>query len=185
MAQRWRFPFGILEAAILLVLAGMALWIVKPLPAAREAAAAEKEAIQAIGALADALEAAGPPHRRPAVPPAGWTPAPAAGTWGRGAYWMTVLLPARDGWLAAPGGESAGEAGRGFCVVAWPKTGAPEVLRSLAALPKGVMWQRVEGVAESGEPGTPPVPRAAFPPPGPDSKVPAPPPDWTGSRKRK
>jgi hypothetical protein len=185
MAPRYRSPVGILEAAILLVLAGMALWVVKPLASSREAAAAEKEAVGEVGALADALEKAGPPYRRPAAPPAGWSASPVPGVFGRGNYWMTVLLPARDGWIAPRGAELGSEAARGFCVVAWPKREAPAVLRALAGLPKDVMWQRTDGMEESGDPAVPPVPRVAMPPLGAEMKIPPPPPDWVQARRRR
>ena len=185
MADRYRLPVGILEAATLLVVAGMALWGVKPIPGAREAAAAERDALKTIGALADALEKAGGPYRRPQAAPEGCTASPVAGTWSRGPYWVTVLLPAREGWLAPPGKEHSGEASRGFCVVAWPRKEAPEVLRALVALPQGFMWQRSDGMEESGDPAVPPVPRASLAPPGPDAKIPSPPPDWTIARKRR
>ena len=110
---------------------------------------------------------------------------PASGVWSRGNYWMTVLLPARDGWIAARGAELGSEAARGFCVVAWPKRDAPAVLRALAAFPKDVMWQRTDGMEESGSPDAPPVPRVAMPPLGAEMRIPPPPPDWTQARKRR
>lgn len=198
---RHRSPVGIFEAAILLVLAAGALWFAAPIPRARRAAADEKEIYAAIGAVADALEARmAPPRSQPPVRVerllredpaaaralAGHEASGRAGVVGVRHYWVSVLLPGRDGVIAAPGEEDPAEAARGFCVLAWPREGASPLLRELAALPEGFMWRRADGVAKaSGEP-RPPVPNAAFPPPGSGpGRVPDPPPDWTQHKKRR
>jgi len=194
-------PFGLFEAAILLALACMALWATKPLPGARRSAGEESVAFALLSAVADAEDALAAhgkkasPYLRldrlgaanPAVAKAleGWVPAKSPGVYGNRAYWIAVLLPARDGALEAPGAESAEGAMRGYCVVAWPRKEAPAVLRDLAALPDGVMWQRVDGAEESGDPALPPVPRASMPPPGQGLRVPPPPPDWAVAARRK
>jgi hypothetical protein len=189
MASRFRGPFGIFEAAILLTVAGMVLWIVRPLPGADGAAAEERSVMKAMGAVADHLEARKPPFLRldrlgalPAL--AGWTPSAVPGVYGRGSFWMAVLLPGRDGWLCAPGEEVPSEAGRGYCVVAWPKKEAADVLRAVAALPGKAMWQRTDGMEESGDPARPPVPRVAFPAAGAPLRSPGAPPDWTPGKSR-
>jgi hypothetical protein len=198
--HRFRAPVGILEAAMLLVIAGMALWSSRPFPASRAAAAEERSILSAIGTVADIEDSLGGGKRGvPRVPlprllaVSGtlrealreFTPSPVAGVYGNRSYWLTVLLPGKEGWLAAPGQEEPGEAVRGYCVVAWPKKDAADMLRAVAALPKGVMWQRADAMEESGNPNGPPVPRVAFPPPGSSDPVPDPPPDWAMAKRRK
>jgi hypothetical protein len=200
MDAKFRAPVGIFEAAILLVLAGMALWILRPLPGARTSAVEEKAMMALLGAVADAedAQAAGRKaapflrlDRLEAASPAaakalqGYSPSKVPGVLGNRSYWLAVLLPKKEGWLAPPGAEEAGEAARGYCVVAWPRKEAPAVLRAMAALPEGFMWQRADGVEESGEPAVPPVPRAMLPPTGQGPRVPPPPPDWAQARRRR
>jgi hypothetical protein len=199
MAARFRPAFGIFEAALLLVLAGTLLWLLRPIPGARAAAAEERAAIAVVAALADAEDALAAerraaPHLRldrlAAASPAaaraldGFAPSGIPGVLGNRSYWVAVLLPGRDGALAAPGDEVEAEAARGYCVVAWPRSGAPGVLRALAGLPRGVMWQAAEGAAESGEAADPPVPALVFGPPG-DARDPPRPPDWAPARSRR
>ena len=205
-ARRYRLPLGIFEAGLLLVFAAGGLWLARPLGSARRAAAAEKEILAVIGAVADAEDAKVvggkgsflPLDRLSAEPAvaktlAGFAPSPVAGVLGNRSYWLTVLLPGPEGGLArvvpdrlsAAGGASL-IAPRGYAVVAWPRSGAAAVLRALAALPEGNMWQRADGMEESGDPAIPPVPRAAFPGPGNGGpRVPDPPPDWVQAKKRR
>ncbi len=199
MVAKFRAPVGIFEAAILLVLAGMALWILRPVPGARTSATEEKAMMALLGSMADAedAQAAGrkaAPYLRldrlAAASPAaagalrGYSPSKVPGVLGNGSYWLAVLLPKKEGWLAPPGSEESAEAARGYCVVAWPRKEAPAVLRAMAALPEGGMWQRADGMDESGEPAAPPVPHVILPMPGPDYRVPPPPPDWAQAKKR-
>ncbi len=198
--RRFRRPFGLFEAALLLVLAGGGLWILRPIPGARRSAASEKEILALLGALADAEDAraagrrggylpldplaASDPALRRAL--AGFRPSGAAGVLGNTSYWVTVLLPGAEGALDTRMAPDPAAADRGFVAVAWPRSAAAPVLRALAALPGGILWQRADGEAESGEPSRPPVPRVAFPLPGKDGPVvPDPPPDWVVARKRR
>jgi hypothetical protein len=196
---RHRSPVGIFEAALLLVVAAGALWLMAPIPRAKRAAEDERAIHAVLGTVAGALETRMAAGRGPGPVPierlVKEDPAVAralqdfqfsgrSGVLGNRHYWIAVLLPGREGLLAAPGDEDPSEAARGFCVVAWPRDGAPAVLRELAALPEGVVWQRAEGVAKSGFGPRPPVPGAAFPPVNSSgSRVPPPPADWTLSKK--
>lgn len=196
---RPRRPLGILEAALLLVLAGAGLWIVRPVPRARRAAAAEKDVQAALAAIADAEDARAAGRRgylpldpltasEPALAKAlaGFRPSTAAGVLGNGSYWIAVHLPGADGALGEGVPPDPDSANRGYVVLAWPRSGAPHVLRALAALPAGVTWQRADGMEESGDPARPPVPRVVFPVPGKDGpEVPDPPSDWVVARKRR
>ncbi len=193
---RHRPPFGIFEAALVLVLAGAAVWLARPVPGARAAAAAEKEVLALLDAVADAEDAlpAGAPFLPlPALaarggpgtaPLALLSPSPVEGVMGNGSYWVAVLLPDRDGVLRGPGERGIPGARRGYAVVAWPRKGASPLLRSVAALPRGGAWQRADGMPESGEPGGPPVPSAAFSA-DPEDPPPEPPTDWVRARDRK
>jgi hypothetical protein len=200
MAERYRPAVGIFEAAILLALAAMALWFARPFGGARSAASEDRAMSAALGALADAEDAAVagkrpgpflPLDRLAAASPAaaealrGFRPSAVPGVYGNPRYWIAVLLPGRDGWLAKPGAEEPGEAARGYCIVAWPTREAPTVLRAIAALPENAMWQRADGMAESWDPADPPVPRILLPAPGQTPRCPPPPTDWVLSRKRK
>ena len=196
---RHRSPVGIFEAALLLVVAAGALWMMAPIPRAKRAADEERAIHSVLGTLAGALEARMAPGRGlspvpidrlakedPAVARAlgGFEFSGRSGVLGNRHYWIAILLPGREGVLAAPGEEDPAEAARGFCVVAWPRDGAPAVLRELAALPEGQVWQRAEGVAKAPGDSRPPVPGAAFPPANSGgSRVPPPPADWTSSKK--
>ena len=201
-ARRFRTPLGLFEAGLLLVVAAAGLMLLRPLPFARRNANAEKEILAHMGAVADAEDARAAGTRGPYLPLdglvaadgalakslAGFTPAPAAGVLGNRSYWMAVLPVGSEGWLAAPGAGDPAFAARGYALVAWPKTGAPEVLRALAALPAAVMWQRADGMEESGDPARPPLPRACFTGTGSGGArtfVPDPPPDWVISKKRR
>ena len=196
---RHRSPVGIFEAALLLVIAAGALWLMAPIPKAKRAAEDERAIHAVLGNVARALEARmaagrglGPVTIERLVKE---DPAAAralqdfefsgrSGVLGNRHYWIAVLLPGREGLLTAPGEEDPSEAARGFCVVAWPRDGAPAVLREPAALPEGIVWQRAEGVAKTPGDSRPPVPGTAFPPVGSSgSRVPPPPADWTLSRK--
>ncbi len=198
----FRAPFGILDAAMVLVLAGMALWFLRPMPGSLAAADEERAVHAVIGALANAEEEGAPSRKsapflpldrllatRPALRSSleGFTPSKVPGVHGNRSYWIAVLLPGKEGWIAAPGAEDPAEAARGFCVLAWPRKGAEPVLRALAALPRSFPydWQRADGADESGEPDLPPVPRVQFPPPGQGDRAPSPPPDWAIAKKRK
>lgn len=198
--RRFRSPLGLFEAALALVLAAMVLWALKPVPGARAAAAAEKDLLAVLGAVADAEDrlpgrpgaagflpldalAAADPALRAAL--GDFAPSGVRGVLGNGSYWLTVLLPGEEGVVVAPG-EEATTARRGYVAVAWPKAGAPAVLRSLAALPGRALWQRADGMDRRGGAASPPLPRVAFPPPGEGlPKAPLPPPDWVQARSRK
>ncbi len=199
MSGKFRAPVGIFEAATLLVLAGMALWILRPLPGAAAAAAEEAAMIGVIGTVADAEDARAAAHKgapylsvdriaaeSPAAAKAllGFTPSKVPGVLGNRFYWVAVLLPRAEGWLGPLGTEDAAEAARGYCVVAWPRKEAPGLLRALAALPEGAMWQRAEGMDESGDAAAPPVPRILFPPLGQSPRVPPKPADWAHGKSR-
>ena len=199
-AARPRASLGILDATILLVFAGMALWFLRPMPGARAAAEEEKALLRTLGSVADAEDGIAAAKRgdpylpldrlltaKPALKEAlaGWKPSKVPGVLGNRAYWLAVLLPGKEGWLAAPGGEDVTELSRGFLVVAWPRHEAAYVLRALGALPRGFMWQRADAMEESGEPDRPPVPRAQMPDRGQSEHLPSPPPDWAAMVNRK
>ncbi|MCK6480809.1 MAG: hypothetical protein L6R43_11885 [Planctomycetes bacterium] len=192
---RHRGPLGIFEAALLLVVAGMVLWLLRPLPAARAAAEAEKRMASLLDALADAEDAL--PRGTPFLPlPALLARDPALrerfagaaagpdGVLGAGEFWVAVLLPDRDGMLRGPGSPDGTGAARGYAVLAWPRRGASRLLRSLAALPGNGAWQRADGMEEPGDPALPPVPRAGFPEGG-GRRAPEPPPDWVKASFRR
>ena len=184
---------------MLLVVVAGTLWLAAPIPRAKRAAEDERAIHSVLGAVAGCLEkrmATGrglPPvpierlvKEDPAAARAlqGFSASGRAGVLGNRLYWIAVLLPGREGVLAGPGEEDPAEAARGFCVIAWPRDGAPAVLRELAALPEGTCWQRAEGFAKAPGHPRPPVPATAFPPANSEgTRVPTPPPDWTVGRK--
>ncbi len=192
--RRFRPALGLLEAGALLVVVLGVAYAVAPGAWARNAASAETAALDVLGAMADAEEAAlrgGGTYlplpellaRDPGLARRGLEPSPVAGVYAGPAYWFAVLLADEEG---RPRRAATAPSPRGFVALAWPRRPGVDAVRALAALPGGVSWQHALENRGSGDPARPPVPRAVFPPPKAGvPQVPQPPPDWSALKRPK
>ncbi|MHC4821520.1 MAG: hypothetical protein ACYTDX_07355, partial [Planctomycetota bacterium] len=171
---RRRPPWGILDAAGLLVLVLGATWVVAPLPRSVRDAALETNLREDVVAIAHVLrqrEQAGGdfaglgvllrenPDLAAGLP--GWKRTGTPDLLEGHGCWLQVLLSDGEG-RAVPTAESDPESrDRGFLVLAWPKDPDATHARGQAALTGGAAWQ-FDGRAPASSDGPPRV-RITFP----------------------